>query len=229
MVEKYVNYRDPEIAVQLHYGTSESDNQAEPAPEMPPPAPEMPPAPPTPPTGEMPPAPMAESSDRKAKIKAKFIKVRESGASLSTQFAEGMTVQDAIRECGLNPMECGFSEENESHGIQEVRDSIEGFWNEGAGNYTIGGTAVKEKIKKKFRAGEYNHATIEDVKQILSEIEEDDPSSDVHSQEHNDVMHLAGIKQHDGDSRLDKMTIMVKELQINESDDLSQIRKYAGL
>jgi len=248
MIEKYVNYRDEDVAMQLNFGTGDSSAvgdqslSAPPAP-APAPAPLAPPEAALPPEGELPPppegelpppAPIAESSDKLAKIKAKFIKVRESGATLSTQFAEGMTLQDAIRECGLNPMECGFSEDdNESNGIQEVRDSIEGFWNEdgenGNGNYTIGGTAVKEKIKKKFRGGEYKHATIEDVKQVLAEIEEDDPSSDVHSQEHDDVMHLAGIKKHDGDSRLDKMTIMVRELQVNESDDLAQIRKYAGL
>ena len=77
----------------------------EPAAVEPPVAPEqVPPAPA---------APIAEGTSKKAKIKAKFIKLKEAGATLSTEFAEGMTVLDAIKECGLEPSECGFDDEEQ--------------------------------------------------------------------------------------------------------------------
>jgi hypothetical protein len=239
LIEEYILEHAPEVAVQLHFsGDQQTSEPIEPpapiAPPAPiePPAPEMPPEgkmpPEMPPEGEVPPAPIAEGIDKKAKIKAKFIKVKESGATLDTPFAEGMTVRDAIKECGMEPGDCGFADEAPESGVDQILKSIAGFWNKEAKNFTIGGTRAKSKIIKAYKDGEYGDVSEDDVRHVLKLIEKMDPSSE----QQDDILKLAGmqsahdIPKHDG--RIDKLTVMVREIQpINES--LEQIRKYAGL
>ena len=257
LIQQFVLKTDPSVANLLHYGEGQIGSEdkppvANPAPEpmpasAPEPAPggemppEMPPAPggemppemPPAPGGEMPlpgvmpppPAPIAESTT--AKMKAKFIKVKEAGATLDTPFAEGMTVRDAIRECGMNPMECGFGEEIEMQesGVDQMLKSIAGFWNSAKRNFTIGGTRVKTKIIKGFKDGDYSNATPEEVKKVLAMIGKMDPSSNSGVQQSQPV-----IMQPHNDERANSLSVMVAELQqTNESDTLSRIRRNAGI
>ena len=136
--------------------------------------------------------------DSNSKLRAKFIKARECGADLSTKMDFGnreMTLQDAIKECGLTPMECGFDQEeepmNNESGVEQILKSIAGFWNKEERNFTIGGTRVKTKVVKSFKDGEFPNATPEDVKMVLHKIEQMDPSS----HEQGQIMKLAGMPQ----------------------------------
>jgi hypothetical protein len=193
--------------------------------EEPPAAPgEEPPAAP----GEEPPAPVAEGiNHKKAKIKAKFIKAKASGATLETMFAEGMTIRDALRESGLTPCETGFGEcemegeeggepeEENISGIKQILNSIEGFWNKEENNFTIGGTRIKTKIIKSFKDGEYSNASEDDIKYVIQKVSKLDPSEG--DQEQNDVLRLAGVQHQEPitDTIDDGQTIamLMKELQ----------------
>ena len=206
LVQQYVLQTAPEVAVQLQFGNGEVGGEepvAPPAELTPPPAPEVAPAaaPPgpeanavaPPPTGAVP--PVAESMEN-SKLRAKFIKAKECGAKLDTKMDFGdreMTLQDAIKESGLTPMECGFADDempmNNESGMDQILKSIAGFWNKEARNFTIGGTRAKQKVVKSFKDGEFPNATEEDVKAVLRKIEQMDPSSD----EHGDIMKLAGM------------------------------------
>ena len=129
---------------------------AAPAPEAPPaPAPDASAAPApeaVPPT----PAPVAEdtgsasplSRSPLSKIKAKLIQAKECGATLETVMDFGhkaMTLHDAMRECGIDPSECGFEEDDV---FQQMKDLASGFFNREAGNTTIGPTRILIKAAK---------------------------------------------------------------------------------
>jgi hypothetical protein len=195
-----------------------------PAPEMVPPAPTQAPAPEMgAPMQTATPMPMAES---KTKIRAKFIEAKVKGATLDTKFAEGMTIRDAIRECGLNPKECGFSDDesqvsdsNES-GIDQLLKIIAGFWNREEKNFTIGGTRAKIKIVKAFEDGECPNANDRDVKQVLMLIDKKDPSQSMTQT----VNTPSDSREH---GLLNNLKVM-KEQPVMESE-LSQIMKNAGL
>jgi hypothetical protein len=195
-----------------------------PAPEMVPPAPTQAPAPEMgAPMQAATPMPMAES---KTKIRAKFIEAKVKGATLDTKFAEGMTIRDAIRECGLNPKECGFSDDesqvsdsNES-GIDQLLKIIAGFWNREEKNFTIGGTRAKIKIVKAFEDGECPNANDRDVKQVLMLIDKKDPSQSMTQT----VNTPSDSREH---GLLNNLKVM-KEQPVMESE-LSQIMKNAGL
>ena len=162
-----------------------------PAPDMgttpPPPTPDMGTTPPSP--APMP-APMAES---KTKMKAKFIKAKVAGANLDTNFAEGMTIRDALKECGINPEECGFSDQDDNEtdddsGIDQLLKVIAGFWNAKEKNFTIGGTRAKIKVVKAYEDGKCSNASEDDVKRVLRMIDIKDPSSntlDTYNQDDN--------------------------------------------
>lgn len=211
LLQQYVQTKSPEVAMQLNFGDEQTGGEEPvappppapepapaPAPEAVPPAPEagaVPPAPgaeaiPPVPPEQVPPAPIAEST---AKLRAKFIKAKECGASLQTKMDFGhreMTLQDAIAECGLTPMECGFEEEDTmGGGAEQILELISSFWSKEENNFPIGGTRVKTKVVKAFKDGEFPNATEEDVKAALHKIEEMDPSSG----EHNAVLKLAGV------------------------------------
>lgn len=124
---------------------------------------------------------------------------KKAGAKLDTKVKIGgrdMTLHDAIEECGMTPMECGFDQDevdNSSSGVDQIKKFISGFWNKEEGNLTIGGTRAKIKIIKAFKDGEFPNATEEDVKAVIGTIEQLDPSS----QEHSHIMKLAGVNGHE--------------------------------
>lgn len=136
-----------------------------------------------------------------SKLRRKFIKAWESGVQLEDVMDFGyatMTVAEAIAAAGLTPMECGYSMPEEGDevqvadnrsGEQEIMDSISGFWNREDDNFTIGGTRAKIKIKKAFENGEYQNATIDDVKAVMAKIDAADPTA----HEQSAITKLAGV------------------------------------
>jgi hypothetical protein len=164
-----------------------------PAGEMPPAAPGAPPAP-----------PVAESvNPNMAKMRAKFIKARECGAELDHEMDFGhktMTLHDAIRECGLTPMECGFGDmnanDNNDSGVEQMLKTIAGFWNREEKNFTIGGTRAKTKVAKDFKNGEFPNATEQDLAQVFQLIDKMDPSESGHNNELSRIKQLAHGHQH---------------------------------
>jgi hypothetical protein len=181
-------------------------------PEVPPPAPDagaVPPpdagAVPPPDAGAVPPpaAPVAESmgSGLRERVMAKLIRARESGAQLTDMVDFGhktMTLHDCMEACGIDPSECGFGDDNDAEPqhsgspVQDMLNTIAGFWNKEQKNFTIGGTRAKVKIIKDFKNGEFKNATPEDVKQVIALIDRLDPSSN-HNQELGHIKHLAGL------------------------------------
>jgi hypothetical protein len=174
---------------------------------------------------------------KKNKMKAKFIKAKAAGAKLDTKIAEGMTIRDLIRESGMTPDEVGYEEiddskETEKSGIQQILDSIEGFWNNEEKNFTIGGTRVKTIIKKNFDDNEYDSSVSEDdVRYVMKKVSQLDPSEDADS-EHSDIMRLAGVgntDEHNPDEMDDGKSIelLMKELYgFGKRYKLSSIDKH---
>ena len=236
----------------------------EPAPEaMPPapaPAPEAMPPTPAPAPGGMPPAPggmppapggmpMAESAVKKAKIikmKEKFKNARTKGATIKTPFSESMTFGDAMRECGINPAECGYEDDDEREptndpnesGVNQLLKIISGFWNKLERNFTIGGERAKIKVVKAFKDGECPNAQEDEVHNVLKLITKLDPSQSVEPEQNDEqdhVLKLAGVKSmipqiaaviSSTDGKEDKLLNNLKFMQENE---LSLIKRNAGL
>ncbi len=220
----------------------------EPAPAPMPEQPTPMPAPaPAPAPGAIPPAPaptpgampMAESAVKKAKLikmKEKFKNAYKKGATIKTPFSESMTIGDAMKECGINPAECGYEDEEQSNnsnesGINQLLKNIAGFWNKQARNFTIGGERAKIKTVKSYKDGECPNAQDEDVQNVLKLIDRLDPSQPVHSQsdEQDHVLKLAGVK-----SILPLITMASTDAN-NESnlsvmnESLTHIKRNAGL
>ena len=163
-----------------------ADAGAPPAPEG-----EVPPAP----GGEVPPPapPVAESM---GKLKAKLIKVFEAGASLDTELDFGhrvMTLGEAMKACGVD-----MSPQQSGSVVDEMMDSISGFFNPEEKNFTIGGMRAKIRVLKDFKNGVYKNAKPQDVKTVIGMIDKLDPSAPVqksHGGELDHIRHLAGAQQ----------------------------------
>jgi hypothetical protein len=197
-----------------------------PAPETPPaPAPETPPAPAPIAEDEDPPfdgpytkargdvtdksgAKHTGHSHAKHLAKTGLIKAihaaKKAGADLDTELDFGhskKTLHDTIRECGMTPKDFGF--EPKQTGVQEILQSISGFWNRDAesqglheGNFTKGGTWTKSHVISNFKNGAYENATPDDVRNVCKMIDRMDPPSSVggsHEQAH--ILKLAGVPQ----------------------------------
>jgi len=108
-------------------------------------------------------------------------------------------LHDAMRECGIAPMECGFGdmddEGNHENGVEQMLKSIAGFWNREAKNFTIGGTRCKTKIAKDFKDGEFPNATEQDLEHVFHLIDKMDPSEHGHD-ELSRIKHLAHGHHH---------------------------------
>ena len=194
---------------------------------------EQPPAPmETPPTatppemGEQPPVPgtetlppISESLDKKAKMKARFIKAKNAGAKLDTKFAEGMTILDAIMECGLDPEECGYNDASES-GIDQLLKIISGFWNKEERNFTIGNQGVKNKIEKAVDNGDCPNASDDDIRKVFLLVDKKDPGSDEQSEQQSAILKLAGLGH-------DKPEITIIKTDGREDNLLNNIRTMA--
>ena len=253
-IKEYILDRNPkliELLPALHTDTPSAIGGADSSPQSKPPMPDpvptpagippdagLPPAgiPPDaglPPAG-IPPMPMAENINKSSKMKAKFIKAKTAGATLDTPFANGMTIRDAIKECGLTPMECGFPDgqsPNLGRGITQLLRIVAGFWNKEAQNFTIGGTRAKIKVMKAFEDGDCPAATEDEVKRVLLLIDKKDPSSDNQGPHQRAVVRVAGDTHQSPD---DRESSLVNNLQIMQERQiaegiLSQIKRNAGL
>jgi len=201
-----------ETLAMLHFAGPEGEGITEPSPEemapppeaMPPapeasaipPAPEasaMPPAAPPAP-GAMPPAapaaPMAESIARALK------KAKQAGATLETalDFGHGVkTIAEIIDECGMDAAEIGFDQPQEA-GVPAMLKYLSGFYNKEGGNFPLGGTRLKIKIKKAWEDGEFGNCSEQDVVKVFKLIDAKDPSpgSDQNPEQAH-IVKLAGV------------------------------------
>jgi hypothetical protein len=124
---------------------------------------------------------------------------KKAGADLDTELDFGhskKTLHDTIRECGMTPKDFGFEDKT---GVQEILQSISGFWNRDAesqglheGNFTKGGTWTKGHVISNFKNGAYENATPDDVRRVCKMIDRMDPPSNAgHEQSH--ILKLAGV------------------------------------
>lgn len=147
-----------------------------------------------------------------------------------------------MRECGINPSECGYEEEttvdtNES-GIDQLLKIISGFWNKEEKNFTIGGERAKIKVVKAFKDGECPNAQKEEVHNVLKLITKLDPTQEVEepqNDEQDQVLHLAGVKSiipqiaavvSSSDGKEDKL---LNNLKFMQESELTLIKRNAGL
>lgn len=176
------------------------------------------------PSTEQPSTEQPVSERVKSKFTAKFIKIKEAGGTLDTELFEGITIRDIMKESGINPMECGYTDEisaeqgNESLGelfkqyvlisdesvkelvkkklrkFKKALKSIVGFWNKEEGNFTIGGTRASIKIEKEFPQ------LGSDIIKVLGDfIKEVDPSEKSDKDENSsDIEGLEQIKKNAG-------------------------------
>ena len=121
-------------------------------------------------------------------------KAKKAGATLETQldFGHGVkTIQEILDECGMTPQDIGF-EQPQENGLQSMLKFISGFYNKDAineGNFPLGGTRIKIKVKKAFDDGEFGNASTEDLTKVLKFIDMKDPSGD--EQQH--MLRMAGV------------------------------------
>jgi len=141
------------------------------------------------------------------------------GATLDTKLSIGgksMTLHDAIKECGMTAMECGFDEPEEP-GLPAMLKYISGFYNKEEGNFPLGGQRIKIKVKKAFEDGEFGDAGDQDLMKVLKFIDMKDPSGD----EHSNIVRLAGIKKNPDSPNFDVSALEDQmgqlTLQVNEA------------
>ena len=212
-----------------------------PAPEAPPadataaPAPDATAAPApdaVPPT----PAPVAEdtgsasplSRSPLSKIKAKLIQAKECGATLETEMDFGhkaMTLHDAMRECGIDPRECGFEEDDV---FQQMKDLASGFFNREAGNTTIGPTRILIKAAKEFpdHFDEAGNPVTPEAQQFAELVNKIDPMQS--TPKHGDldrIKHLAGVGHNiDETPEEDDFSGMMKQfMDKHQGTDINQM------
>ncbi len=205
----------------IHFGgEGETTPQPEAEVEAPAPAPEVPPAEPAavPPASEIPPAapeeiPPAPATPAPAAPMAESImnalrKAKAAGATLETalDFGYGVkTIAEIIDECGCDPQSVGFSDEEGSEpqeaGIPAMLKYISGFYNKegndqlSEGNFTIGGTRMKIKLKKAWEEGEFGDCPASDLIKVFKLIDAKDPSTEPQDQEQSHILKLAGVQR----------------------------------
>jgi hypothetical protein len=166
-------------------------------------------------------------------------KAKSAGAKLDTKLDFGhkeMTLHDAIKECGMTPMECGFEEQAEESGLPAMLKYVSGFYNRDEGNFPLGGMRVKIKVKKAFEDGEFGQANPEDLMKILKFIDMKDPSGD---EQHN-VLRLAGVQKPemevdetgsmpDFDNMMGQMQQMMGNIQKDPAAKITQTNTSSGM
>jgi len=128
-------------------------------------------------------------------------KARKAGAELDTRINIGgkaMTLHDAIEECGMTPMECGF--DSNGSDFSAMKEFMSGFVNREERNITIGNQKMKDKLKKQFPG-----ADPRDLKQIYALVDKIDPPSDIRQQ--NDIIRLSGVRSQEVDEMSSDMDI----------------------
>jgi hypothetical protein len=121
-------------------------------------------------------------------MQAAIAKARDAGATLDTRFnvnGKEMTLHDAIEECGMTPMECGFDTQ-EASDLDDMKKFMSGFFNREERNFTIGGERMKIKLEKEFPG-----ANPSDLKSMFAFIDKIDPPAS--TKQHHDILRLAGV------------------------------------
>lgn len=166
-------------------------------------------------------------------------KAKSAGAKLDTKLDFGhkeMTLHDAIKECGMTPMECGFEEQAEESGLLAMLKYVSGFYNKEKGNFPLGGMRIKIKLKKAFEDGMFEGATEEDLIKVLKFIDMKDPSGD----EQQNVLRLAGVQKPemavdetgsmpDFDSMMGQMQQMMGNIQKDPGAKIAQTNTSSGM
>ena len=196
------------------------DASAAPAPEAVPPTP----APVAEDTGSA--SPLSRSP--LSKIKAKLIQAKECGATLETVMDFGhkaMTLHDAMRECGIDPRECGFEGEDV---FQQMKDLASGFFNREEGNTTIGPTRILIKAAKEFpdHFDESGNPVTPEAQQFAELVNKIDPMSP--TPKHGDldrIKHLAGVGHNiDETPEEDDFSGMMKQfMDKHQGTDINQM------
>jgi len=153
---------------------------------------------------------------------------KKHGAQLDTTLDFGdkeKTLHDCIIECGMDPKDFGFGQDENESGVDQMLKSISGFWNKEAKNFTIGGTRAKTKVVKDFKNGEFGNASEEDLQQVLHMIDKMDPSGDT-SSELGHIRHLAGMHNQVADESgfdMPDMGGMMKGMNMPKMPDMPQM------
>ena len=123
-------------------------------------------------------------------------KAKAAGATLETQldFGYGVkTIGEIIEDCGCAPHDVGYDAEPtepEAGGLDAMLKYISGFYSKEEGNFPLGGTRIKIKVKKEFDDGAFPDASEDDLMKLMQFIEKKDPSSN----EHDHIIKLAGVR-----------------------------------
>jgi hypothetical protein len=123
-------------------------------------------------------------------------KAKAAGATLETQldFGYGVkTIGEIIEDCGCAPHDVGYETEpamGGEGGLDSMLKYISGFYSKDEGNFPLGGTRIKIKVKKEFDDGAFQDASEDDLMKVMQFIEKKDPSSN----EQHHIMKLAGVR-----------------------------------
>lgn len=233
-----------ETLAMLHFAGPEGEGIEEMPPEEVPPAPEgemapPPEAAPAPEAGAVPPGPEAgavppAAPAAPAPVAESIVKAlkaaKKAGATLETalDFGYGVkTIAEIIDECGCDAQEVGFSDdegnEPQEAGLPSMLKYISGFYNKEKGNFPIGGTRMKIKLKKAFEDGEFGSSSPDDLEKMFMFIDKKDPSGmGGHNHEQTHVLKLAGVQpQQAGGLKTDHLENELSS--INPSDMMKAI------
>ena len=158
-------------------------------------------------------------------------KASKAGATLETalDFGHGIkTIAEIIDECGCEAADVGFEQPQES-GIPAMLKYISGFYNPAGGeqdlhegNFTIGGTRMKIKLKKAWEDGEFGDCPASDVVKVFKLIDKKDPSQQ-QSGEQAHIIKLSGAPQQSKQSGFDVGGLENEMHGINPADMMKAI------
>jgi hypothetical protein len=151
-------------------------------------------------------------------------KASKAGATLETalDFGHGVkTIAEIIDECGMAAEELGFGQPQEV-GVPAMLKYLSGFYNKDQGNFPLGGTRIKIKIKKAWEDGEFGDCSAEDIGRVFKLIDAKDPSSvPGHDHEQSHIIKLAGVQPQQSNLSTDHIE---KEMHgINPADMMKAI------
>jgi hypothetical protein len=100
----------------------------------------------------------------------------------------------------MAPEHFGLEDPSDS-GLQGMLKYISGFYNKDEGNFPLGGTRVKIKVKKAFEDGEFGQTHPEELMKVMKFIDSKDNSGDSHQLMA--IKRLAGVPGHDQQPELE--------------------------
>jgi hypothetical protein len=142
-------------------------------------------------------------------------KAKAAGATLETQldFGYGVkTIAEIIEDCGCAPHDVGYEVEptmGGEGGLDAMLKYISGFYSKEEGNFPLGGTRIKIKVKKEFDDGAFQDASEDDLMKVMRFIEKKDPSSN----EHDHIMKLAGMRPHNDSGHMELHEYHLKDME----------------